>query len=790
MKKIYSFFLLLGLLLSVGNAWGDVVTGTINFGSGAGCTKINAASVTGNDDLGNSWTITTVGTTSYTANSAYYQVGSSSKPATSITFTTTLPESQTITSFSAKFGGFSNTAGNIALKVGDTTVGSGSLNATSDVVVSSNTTAAGTVLTVTVTGIAKGVKCYYVSYSYNSTQSTTATPEFSPAGGVYTSAQQVTLSCETDGATIYYTTDGSDPTNASTEYTGTINVAASTMIKAIAMKDGYNNSTLATATYVILQHAGTQADPYTVADARAAIDCSTGITNVYVSGIVCEGGSSLSSGQMNYWISDDGTENNKLEAYKGKNLNNTSFSSTSDVQVGDIVTIFGSLTKYNSTYEFSAGNYLISHQQPVASPIINAENVNIAADVTSGEIAFTISNPAQEVVLQASLTSGDWISNVAVDTENNKVTFSATANTGDERQATITLTYTGASPKVVTVTQAPYIAPQTFYALVTQYDGNYYAVDGSSCAGGTYGAIEVDVVNGKLVTPQTDALSWAITTAQSAASIQSKATGKYIGWSSSTTLTQSAEDYGWVVDDVNSSWTTGSGTIRSIVYREIANGFKAYSIANIGAEGYANTYTTAYAFSDGYVRSGITGTWGTICLPSTVEAEDLAGATFYSIVGKVLNAQSEPVSLVLEEENDGLIGGYPYIFEMDDETTKIVAAYQNDNEAATSNNGLVGTLTAISVDAPYYMISGDAVVNAVTGSTLPANRAYIDMANVPVYNPSNAPERIVTIALGGNGATNIMNVDDVESAVKFIENGKLFIKKNGVIYNAVGAIVK
>ena len=35
-----------------------------------------------------------------------------------------------------------------------------------------------------------------------------------------------------------------------------------------------------------------------------------------------------------------------------------------------------------------------------------------------------------------------------------------------------------------------------------------------------------------------------------------------------------------------------------------------------------------------------------------------------------------------------------------------------------------------------------------------------------------------------------MNVDDVENAVKFMENGKLFIKKNGVIYNAVGAKVK
>jgi hypothetical protein len=139
-------------------------TGTINFNSNA--VKINAASVTGDDNLGNTWTITTVGTTSFTSNTAYYQVGSSSKPATSITFTTTLPSEGNITAFSAKFGGFSGTAGNVTLKVDDTSVGTGSLNATSDVTISNSSQATGKKLTVTVTGIAKGVKVYYISYTY------------------------------------------------------------------------------------------------------------------------------------------------------------------------------------------------------------------------------------------------------------------------------------------------------------------------------------------------------------------------------------------------------------------------------------------------------------------------------------------------------------------------------------------------------------------------------------------------------------------------------------------------
>jgi len=143
--------------------WTEITTGSIVFGNNG--TKINEASVTGDDSFGNTWTITTVGTTSFTQNAAYSQVGSSGSPATTITFTTTLAQSTMFTAFSAKFGGFSGTAGTVTLKVGETTVGSGSLSGGSDVIIENTSSATGTVLTVTVTGISKGVKCYYISYT-------------------------------------------------------------------------------------------------------------------------------------------------------------------------------------------------------------------------------------------------------------------------------------------------------------------------------------------------------------------------------------------------------------------------------------------------------------------------------------------------------------------------------------------------------------------------------------------------------------------------------------------------
>ena len=80
---------------------------------------------------------------------------------------------------------------------------------------------------------------------------TVSTPTFSPAGGTYNAAQDVTINCDTDGATIHYTTDGTDPTTSSPVYSSAIHVDETMTIKAIAVKDGMNNSEIASATYTI-----------------------------------------------------------------------------------------------------------------------------------------------------------------------------------------------------------------------------------------------------------------------------------------------------------------------------------------------------------------------------------------------------------------------------------------------------------------------------------------------------------------------------------------------------------
>ena len=75
-------------------------------------------------------------------------------------------------------------------------------------------------------------------------------PTFSVAAGTYYAAQSVELACVTDGTTIYYTTDGTDPTSSSTEYTSALSVTETTTIKAIAYKGG-DASAIVTAKYVI-----------------------------------------------------------------------------------------------------------------------------------------------------------------------------------------------------------------------------------------------------------------------------------------------------------------------------------------------------------------------------------------------------------------------------------------------------------------------------------------------------------------------------------------------------------
>ena len=142
----------------------------------------------------------------------------------------------------------------------------------------------------------------------------------------------------------------------------------------------------ASATLTITVTGGTSTAPYTVAEARAAIDANSGVTNVYAKGIVCTAGTVNNDGQISYYISDDGTETNKLHAYKGKGISGANFTSNDDIQVGDVVVIYGTLKKYNSTYEFDANNQLVSLVRKPAAPTFSP----VAGAVAAGT-AVTIS---------------------------------------------------------------------------------------------------------------------------------------------------------------------------------------------------------------------------------------------------------------------------------------------------------------------------------------------------------------------------------------------------------------
>ena len=104
-----------------------------------------------------------------------------------------------------------------------------------------------------------GYKRYKETDQYNTSNAASAsetmpkftvkTPVVSPAGGSFAGSVSVTITCGTPGAEIYYTTDGSTPGSSSTRYTGAFTVTAPARVRAIAIKEGFQDSAVAEASY-------------------------------------------------------------------------------------------------------------------------------------------------------------------------------------------------------------------------------------------------------------------------------------------------------------------------------------------------------------------------------------------------------------------------------------------------------------------------------------------------------------------------------------------------------------
>lgn len=275
-----------------------------------------------------------------TASSGYYfgydatkgqQFGSGNKPFSSLTVSTS-GITGTITSIKVETSGASNITGTMNVTVGGDAFG--------DIIDLTKTNTE-----YTFSGSAEGAICLNynqtsskaiylkkieITYSQSGGQQTVATPTFTPAGGNYTEAQNVTISCATSGATIYYTTDGTTPTTSSDVYSSPIAVSTTTTIKAIGVKSGMTNSSVASATYNF-------PTLITIAEAKALANNAYGM----VQGIV------TLIDSRNIYIQD---------ATGGIDLYLNSNTVPSGLALGDMVQAYGKKTTYNGLIELTGIN--------------------------------------------------------------------------------------------------------------------------------------------------------------------------------------------------------------------------------------------------------------------------------------------------------------------------------------------------------------------------------------------------------------------------------------------------
>ena len=166
----------------------------------------------------------------------------------------------------------------------------------------------------------KNLQASSIVIEYDNTPSApkAATPTFPTGDENFVTSTSVTLACTTEGASIYYTTNGDVPTSSSTLYNGAILVSATTTIKAIAVADGMDNSNVAQKTFTKVTALTT------MAEVQAQAEADEKAINVVISNWVVTAANSSQA-----WIAD--ADNAKgILLYKnshgltaGKKLNGT-----------------------------------------------------------------------------------------------------------------------------------------------------------------------------------------------------------------------------------------------------------------------------------------------------------------------------------------------------------------------------------------------------------------------------------------------------------------------------------
>lgn len=620
----------------------------------------------------------------------------------------------------------------------------------------------------------------------------------------------VTATCATDGATIHYTTNGETPTEASPVFpVGGLTISETTTINAIAVADGMDNSAVATSTYIKLP-------VYTLGEVKALSsgtnDVVVKLTDAVVTGVTSKdifvedvnGGIDLYQSGQSYEVGDilngyvigtytvynalpEFTSGNygKVEVTKGGSAVPTTvtiaqlLANPEDyycrlVKVEDVTYADGALSQNENSlalYEKFGFDHT-AYTWPALADVTGVFGpykttmqfyIRTGEDIVNTSVLEVPTLSWSAMTYNADLTNN--MNQYPVFTTNSDGAVSYASS--DEDVATIsndgTITLLTAGTTVITASvaaSATYSAAEVSYtlsvldwsavsALVAEKNGKYYAMSDEEGTTRLYAQL-VNAVNGKVIKETWDKeISWYVD--QTAGTILS-VSGNYVSHTSSTNIKLSATAYNWNWDAETGYWncTTTGDTDRSLGLSVTSTDayFRAYTV---GGQ-YPGAITMS--FVDGYVRTVTPEKFGTICLPCAVAAEDIAGATFYSIAGKRTEA-GVVKTLVLTEETT-LQAGVPYLFCAT--ADKLVVAYNGAATTASTSNGLVGSLTGQDVAEDMYILTNNTIKQCGTGCTIGANRAYIDMAAVSEFGGAlGVNQRMISLD-GETAIDDVMNV--------------------------------
>jgi hypothetical protein len=200
---------------------------------------------------------------------------------------------------------------------------------------------------------------------------------------------------------------------------------------------------------------------------------------------------------------------------------------------------------------------------------------------------------------------------------------------------------------------------------------------------------------------------------------------------------------------------------------------------------------SAYTTANAYTRSGLTvDNFSTICLPYAVDADKVWGAEVYNVA----SANGSPLtSITLSQEDGDLVAGKPYVIKPTKNTFACI--YKGAEQTTVQDaNGLVGKLDETAENVPdgasSYIFSAGQLHFVPEGVTISfmQNRAYF---NLNEYSgPVPAPGRkTLTIPAAPNNATGMDNVEQNEEVQKFFRDGKVYIRRGNIVYDALGRII-